>query len=318
MGNGIELTAESLRRAAMIEDGIIPPEKVEAKPETAPTSEPVEKTESNPTSTTEPKTENSPSTTEVVDKKGDSSLTTTESESPVESSDKAKEPSKYEKLKNRQQKEWDAIQQAKAESKAEKERLERERQEFMRERDEARKADQERPAGKFDATDYRNAAKQFREEGREDLAEQADKRAQEVEKYEVQSQERKVKEMGEKAWNENLNRLVDKHPDLKDSNSNLHKKVAELLNSKAVLRQYPDGIVDAVEIAQLALKTDNSTGLADEVEKLRKENAEFKKRLQPGVGSPSTPAPKKQFKDLSSAEQGAELRRMAMEFDDAN
>ena len=122
----------------------------------------------------------------------------------------------------------------------------------------------------------------------------------------------------EKAWNENLNRLVDKHPDLKDSNSNLHKKVAELLNSKAVLRQYPDGIVDAVEIAQLALKTDNSTGLADEVEKLRKENAEFKKRLQPGVGSPSTPAPKKQFKDLSSAEQGAELRRMAMEFDDAN
>lgn len=123
MGDGIELTAESLRRAAMIEDGIIPPDKVEAKPETAPTSEPVEKIESNPTSTTEPKTENSPSTTEVVDKKGDSSLTTTESESPVESSDKAKEPSKYEKLKNRQQKEWDAIQQAKAESKAEKERL---------------------------------------------------------------------------------------------------------------------------------------------------------------------------------------------------
>ncbi len=318
MGDGIELTEESLRRAAMIEDGIIPPDRVEAKTEAEPTSEPVEKTESNPTSTTEPATENSPSPAKVGDKKGDSSLTTTESESPVESSDKAKEPSKYEKLKNRQQKEWDAIQQAKAESKAEKERLERERQEFMREREEARKADQERPAGKFDATDYRNAAKQFREEGREDLAEQADKRAQEVEKYEVQSQERKVKEMGEKAWNENLNRLVDKHPDLKDSNSNLHKKVAELLNSKAVLRQYPDGIVDAVEIAQLALKTDNSTGLADEVEKLRKENAEFKKRLQPGVGSPSTPAPKKQFKDLSSAEQGVELRRMAMEFDDAN
>ena len=318
MGDVIELTEESLRRAAMIEDGIIPPDRVEAKTEAEPTSEQAENNESKPAATTEPKTENSPSTTEVVDQKGDSSLTTTESESPVESSDKAKEPSKYEKLKNRQQKEWDAIQQAKAESKAEKERLERERQEFMRERDEARKADQERPAGKFDATDYRNAAKQFREEGREDLAEQADKRAQEVEKYEAQSQERKVKEMGEKAWNENLNRLVDKHPDLKDSNSSLHKKVAELLNSKAVLRQYPDGIVDAVEIAQLALKTDNSTGLADEVEKLRKENAEFKKRLQPGVGSPSTPAPKKQFKDLSSAEQGAELRRMAMEFDDAN
>ena len=302
----------------MIEDGIIPPERVEAKTEAEPTSEPVENTESNPTSTTEPKAENSPSATEVADKKGDSSLTTTESESPVESSDKAKEPSKYEKLKNRQQKEWDAIQQAKAESKAEKERLERERQEFMREREEARKADQERPAGKFDATDYRNAAKQFREEGREDLAEQADKRAQEVEKYEVQSQERKVKEMGEKAWNDNLSRLVDRHPDLKDSNSSLHKKVAELLNSKAVLRQYPDGIVDAVEIAQLALKTDNSTGLADEVEKLRKENAEFKKRLQPGVGSPSTLAPKKQFRDLSVSEQGAELRRMAVEFDEAN
>jgi len=318
MGDGLELTAESLRRAAMIEDGIIPPDKVEAKPETAPTSEPAENNESKPASTTEPKTENSPSTTEVVDQKGDSSLTTTESESPVESSDKTKEPSKYEKLKNRQQKEWEAIQQAKAEAKAEKDRLERERQEFIREREEARKADQERPVGKFDATDYRNAAKQFREEGREDLAEQADKRAQEVERYEVQQQERRVKEVGEKAWNDNLMKMVDKHPDLKDSNSVLHKKVADLLNTKSVLRQYPDGIVDAVEIAQLALKTDHSTGLADEVEKLRKENAEFKKRLQPGVGSPSTLAPKKQFKDLSSAEQGAELRRMAMEFDDAN
>jgi len=318
MGNGIELTAESLRRAAMIEDGMIPPDKVEAKTEAEPTSEPVEKTESNPTSTTEPKTENSPSATEVVDQKGDSSLTTTQSESPVESSDKAKETSKYEKLKNRQQKEWEAIQQAKAESKAEKESLERDRNEFLREREEARKTDQERPAGKFDATDYRNAAKQFREEGREDLAEQANKRAQEVEKHEVEQQERKVKEIGEKAWNDNLTKMVERHPDLKDANSSLHKKVSDLLNTKSVLRQYPDGIVDAVEIAQLALKTDNSTGLADEVEKLRKENAEFKKRLQPGVGSPSTPAPKKQFRDLSVAEQGAELRRMAVEFDDAD
>ena len=302
----------------MIEDGIIPPDRVEAKAEAEPTSEPVEKIESNPTSTTEPATENSPSPAKVGDKKGDSSLTTTESESPVESSDKAKEPSKYEKLKNRQQKEWEAIQQAKAESKAEKERLENERQEFLREREQARKADQERPTGKFDATDYRNAAKQFREEGREDLAEQAEKKATEVEQYELKRHEQNVREHGEKAWNDNLSKMADKHPELKDAESPLHKKVSELLKTKAVLRQYADGIVDAVEIAQLALKTDNSTGLADEVEKLRKENAEFKKRLQPGVGSPSTPAPKKQFKDLSTAEQGAELRRMAMEFDDAN
>jgi len=302
----------------MIEDGIIPPERVEAKTEADPTLEPVEKTESNPTSTTEPETENSPSTADSVDQKGDSSLTTTESESPVESSDKAKEPSKYEKLKNRQQKEWEAIQQAKAEAKAEKERLENERQEFLREREQARKADQERPTGKFDATDYRNAAKQFREEGREDLAEQAEKKATEVEQYEAKQREQNIRDIGEKAWNENLAKMADKHPELKDAQSSLHKKVSELLKTKTVLRQYPDGIVDAVEIAQLALKTDHSTGLADEVEKLRKENAEFKKRLQPGVGSPSTPAPKKAFRDLPVAEQGAELRRMAMEFDDAN
>jgi len=318
MGDGIELTEESLRRAAMIEDGIIPPDRVEAKTEAKPTSEPVEKIESNPTSTTEPATENSPSSAKVGDKKGDSSLTTTESESPVESSDKAKEPSKYEKLKNRQQKEWEAIQQAKAESKAEKERLENERQEFLREREQARKTDQERPTGKFDATDYRNAAKQFREEGREDLAEQAEKKATEVEQYELKQHEQKVREHGEKAWNDNLSKMADRHPELKDAESPLHKKVSELLKTKAVLRQYADGIVDAVEIAQLALKTDNSTGLADEVEKLRKENAEFKKRLQPGVGSPSTPAPKKQVRDLSVSEQGAELRRMAVEFDEAN
>lgn len=316
MGDVIELTEESLRRAAMIEDGIIPPERVEAKTEAEPTSEPVEKIESNPTSTAEPKTENSPSPAKVEDKKGDSSLTTTQSESPVESSDNA--PSKYEKLKNRQQKEWEAIQQAKAESKAEKERLESDRQEFLREREQARKADQERPTGKFDATDYKNAAKAFREEGREDLAEQAEKKASEVEQYELKRHEQNVREHGEKAWNDNLTKMADKHPELKDATSPLHKKVSELLKSKAVLRQYADGIVDAVEIAQLTLKTDHSTGLADEVENLRKENAEFKKRLQPGVGSPSTLAPKKAFRELSVSEQGAELRRMAVEFDDAN
>ena len=171
---------------------------------------------------------------------------------------------------------------------------------------------------RFDAADYREAAKGFREEGREDLAKAAEEKAAKIETEEKQESEKRFREQSEKAWNDNLVQMAEKHPDLKDAGSKLHKKVSELLKTNAVLRSYPLGIVDAVRVATLEIQADDSTGLKDEVEKLRKENADFKKRLQPATGSPATPAAKKRFEDMNLKEQGEFLRNAALEFDRAN
>ena len=308
-----------LRKLAMIEDGVIP---AEAKAETEAQPEPkqAEHSDEQPAAQSDTKTESTAAEAVSSDQTegAESSLTTTESTKPAESSGEKpaeKQPSKFEKAKSRQQKEWEAIQEEKARQKAERDRLESERQAFLREREEARKQDSSSKS--FGAEDYRKAAKDFREEGRDDLAKAAEEKATKLEAEAKEAQERQWREQSEKAWNDNLVSVAEKHPDLKDANSKLHKKVSELLKTNAVLRSYPLGIVDAVKVATLELEAENSAGLKDEVEKLRKENVEFKKRLQPAVGAPATPAAKKRFEDLNLKEQGEFLRNAAQEFDRA-
>lgn len=318
MGATLADEGVELRKLAMIEDGLVPAE-TEAATEAPPEPKQAESTDQQPAAESN-QTETKSTTAEAVspDKtdEAQSSLTTTESTKPAESpgTDPEKQPSKFEKAKSRQQKEWEAIQEEKARQKTERERLESERQEFLREREEARNA---KPEKRFDAADYREAAKAFREEGRDDLAKSAEEKATKIETEEKQESERRYREQSEKAWNDNLVQVAEKHPELKDANSKLHKKVSELLKTNAVLRSYPLGIVDAVKVATLELSAEDSAGLQDEVEKLRKENADFKKRLQPAVGAPATPAAKKRFEDMNLKEQGELLRNAAQEFDRA-
>lgn len=320
MGATLAEEGAELRKLAMIEDGLIP---AETKTETGGTPEPkqaetIDQQPAAESTTTETKSTDAEAVSSDQTDEAQSSLTTTESSKPAESSGEKpaeeKQPSKFEKAKSRQQKEWEAIQEEKARQKAERERLESERQAFLREREEARGQKVEK---RFDAADYREAAKGFRDEGREDLAKAAEEKAAKIETEERQESERRFREQSEKAWNDNLVSMADKHPELKDAESKLHKKVSELLKTNAVLRSYPLGIVDAVRVATLELQAEDSTGLKDEVEKLRKENAEFKKRLQPAVGAPATPAAKKRFEDMNLKEQGEYLRNAAQEFDRA-
>ena len=320
MGATLAEEGAELRKLAMIEDGLIP---AETRTETGGTPEP----EQAETIDQQPAAESTQTETTSTDAgavspdqtdEAQSSLTSTESSKPAESpgdQPAEKQPSKFEKAKSRQQKEWEAIQEEKARQKAERERLESERQAFLREREEARGQKVEK---RFDAADYREAAKGFREEGREDLAKAAEEKAARIETEDRQESEKRFREQSEKAWNDNLVQMADKHPDLRDAGSRLHKKVSELLKTNAVLRSYPLGIVDAVRVATLEIQADDSTGLKDEVEKLRKENADFKKRLQPATGSPATPAAKKRFEDMNLKEQGEFLRNAALEFDRAN
>jgi hypothetical protein len=243
--------------------------------------------------------------TETVSTK--SSLTTQPDESKSESASE-KKPTRYEKAKSRLEKEWETL-------RAEKAKLQAEREAAQASVGKAASQEKQTPTRKFSAEDYREAAKSYRDEGRDDLAKLAENKAGEIEVEDRKEQEEKVKGELKAAWDKNLYEEVEANPDLKDSSTPLYKAVSEMLQNHAILRNYPAGIKDAVGIAKIRLKAEAASDLEKKVAKYESELAQLRKATTPASGQPSAPAKQKQFHELSSNEQEKELLRMAMEAD---
>jgi hypothetical protein len=243
--------------------------------------------------------------TETVSTK--SSLTTQPDESKSESASE-KKPTRYEKAKSRLEKEWETL-------RAEKAKLQAEREAAQASVGKAASQEKQTPTRKFSAEDYREAAKSYRDEGRDDLAKLAENKAGEIEVEDRKEQEEKVKGELKSAWDKNLYEEVEANPDLKDSSTPLYKAVSEMLQNHAILRNYPAGIKDAVGIAKIRLKAEAASDLEKKVAKYESELAQLRKATTPASGQPSAPAKQKQFHELSSNEQEKELLRMAMEAD---
>ena len=243
--------------------------------------------------------------TETVSTK--SSLTTQPDESKSESASE-KKPTRYEKAKSRLEKEWETL-------RAEKAKLQAEREAAQASVGKAAAQEKQTPTRKFSAEDYREAAKSYRDEGRDDLAKLAENKAGEIEVEDRKEQEEKVKGELKSAWDKNLYEEVEANPDLKDSSTKLYKAVSEMLQNHAILRNYPAGIKDAVGIAKIRLKAESASDLEKKVAKYESELAQLRKATTPASGQPSAPARQKQFHELSSNEQEKELLRMAAEAD---
>ena len=243
--------------------------------------------------------------TETVSTK--SSLTTQPDESKSESASE-KKPTRYEKAKSRLEKEWETL-------RAEKAKLQAEREAAQASVGKTASQEKQTPTRKFSAEDYREAAKSYRDEGRDDLAKLAENKAGEIEVEDRKEQEEKVKGELKNAWDKNLYEEVEANPDLKDSSTKLYKAVSEMLQNHAILRNYPAGIKDAVGIAKIRLKAESASDLEKKVAKYESELAQLRKATTPASGQPSAPARQKQFHELSSNEQEKELLRMAMEAD---
>ena len=243
--------------------------------------------------------------TETVSTK--SSLTTQPDESKSESASE-KKPTRYEKAKSRLEKEWETL-------RAEKAKLQAEREAAQASVGKTASQEKQTPTRKFSADDYREAAKSYRDEGRDDLAKLAENKAGEIEVEDRKEQEEKVKGELKSAWDKNLYEEVEANPDLKDSSTKLYKAVSEMLQNHAILRNYPAGIKDAVGIAKIRLKAESASDLEKKVAKYESELAQLRKATTPASGQPSAPAKQKQFHELSSNEQEKELLRMAMEAD---
>ncbi|NBW18888.1 MAG: hypothetical protein EBR82_64030, partial [Caulobacteraceae bacterium] len=130
---------------------------------------------------------------------------------------------------------------------------------------------------RFSAEDYREAAKSYREEGRDDLAKLADEKAVEVETEERREVEQKTQAELKSAWDKNLLEEVESNPELKDSNSALYKAVSEMLQNHAILRNYPAGIKDAVGIAKIRIKAEAASDLEKKVAEYERELAQLRK-----------------------------------------
>ena len=243
--------------------------------------------------------------TETVSTK--SSLTTQPDESKSESASE-KKPTRYEKAKSRLEKEWETL-------RAEKAKLQAEREAAQASVGKTASQEKQTSTRKFSADDYREAAKSYRDEGRDDLAKLAENKAGEIEVEDRKEQEEKVKGELKNAWDKNLYEEVEANPDLKDSSTPLYKAVSEMLQNHAILRNYPAGIKDAVGIAKVKLKAESASDLEKKVAKYESELAQLRKATTPASGQPSAPAKQKQFHELSSNEQEKELLRMAMEAD---
>ena len=230
-----------------------------------------------------------------------------------------KPKSKYTRAKKSQEranKSWKEVNAAKEDLKAEQAKLAEERQQL-----EAKKADafsdiqQRKEAAQFTPDDYEQIAKEYREEGRDDLAELALQKAQTardtIQQQEVLNAQRTVMEQ----WESNLSQQVKDNPELKDQDSELYQYTSELLDRKKILATYPEGINDAVEAAKAFLKAKKADDLEAEVNRLKKENEELNGKLQLNGTTVDQSGRLESFNDMTAERQRSELLKLVNDHD---
>ena len=263
--------ADVLRMAQASDDGVdftpTPREDEKAKVETTATEKASGDTEQKPAPAEEAETNKRGASDEVPASKEKSkeasSLTEQPSENNSESASEQKKPTRYEKAKSRLEKEWDDVREEKARLKSERESIEQAK--AQRETPQSGSEAQKTGNRRFSAEDYREAAKSYRDEGRDDLAKLAEQKSTEIESEDRKEFEQKTQAELKSAWDKNLLEEVDSNPDLKDSKSQLYKAVSDMLQNHAILRNYPAGIKDAVGLARQKLQAETASELQKKV-----------------------------------------------------
>jgi len=192
--------------------------------------------------------------------------------------------------------------------------------EFQRKIEEAEKASD--PTSPAKPEELRKFAREWEEEGKDDLAKAARVQAEKLEeklKRDAERGERRIKEFNE-TWSSSVNRMISENPELKDESSDLGKRVISLLKSEdAELRNLinatPNGFVYATQIAKMQKAAEASEALRTEIESLRKENGELRKKTSLSASGSQKPAKRKSFDEMDSRQQEAFLRSMAVDSD---
>ena len=254
-------------------------------------------------------------TVNVEDKPKEEAPEPKEQAEPSEEQPKSKY-SRAKKAQDRANKSWKEVNAAKEELKQEQAKLAADRQEL-----EAKKTDafsdiqQRKEAAKFSPDDYEQIAQEYREEGRDDLAELALQKAktakETIQQQEVLNAQRTVMEQ----WEANLSQQVKDNPSLQDQDSELYKFTSELLDRKKILATYPEGINDAVEAAKQFIKAKRVDNLEAENSKLAKQVEELNGKLQINGTTVDQSGRLESFDNMSPDRQRNELLKMVKDHD---
>ena len=147
------------------------------------------------------------------------------------------------------------------------------------------------------------------------MAKAAEGKAAEIEAEDRRETEQRTQAELKSAWDQNLLKEVEANPELKDSSTKLYKMVSQLLQTHAILRNYPAGISDAVGLAKMNMRAETASDLEKRLKDAETELQRLRKATTPAASQPSAPAKIKTFDEMSSEEQGRELLRMAAEAD---
>lgn len=192
--------------------------------------------------------------------------------------------------------------------------------EFQRKIEEAEKASD--PTSPAKPEELRKFAREWEEEGKDDLAKAARIQAEKLEgklRRNAELGERRFKEFNE-TWSSSVNRMIAENPELKDESSDLGRRVISLLKSddaelRALINSTQNGFVYATQIAKMQKAAEASEALRTEIESLRKENGELRKKTSLSASGSQKPAMRKSFNEMDSSQQEAFLRSMAVDSD---
>lgn len=222
-----------------------------------------------------------------------------------EQDDSQREKTRYQKAQERKEKSWQRLEEEKKRLAEEKAELERQRQEL-----------EQKPRSKYTAEDYEQVAKQFEEEGDDELAEQARKEAERLRSEEAEGQKRQNIQKLKQEWDSNFAKLAEEHPDLEDTDSDLYKEVLNVVQQRPMLCTYGTGINDAVDYVLSKRSAAGAAALQTELAKAKERIKELERLMTPGsAAAPGGVREPRSFQSMSLKEQGEALRRQVAQAD---
>jgi hypothetical protein len=192
--------------------------------------------------------------------------------------------------------------------------------ELQRKAEEAQKATD--PTSPAKPEELRKFAREWEEEGKDDLARNARFHAEKLEqklRSDAERGDRKVREFND-TWQSSVQRMITENPDLKDETSDLGRRVISLLKSddpelRTLINSTQNGFIYATQIAKMQKAAEESEALRTEIESLRKENGDLRKKTSLSVSGNQKPAKRKSFDEMDSRQQESFLRSMAVDSD---
>ena len=244
-----------------------------------------------------------------------------EEEKPEETQEEEQPKSKYSRAKkaqDRANKSWREVNEAKAALKKEREELDAQKKAYQDGHEKSIEEIQQRTnTSRYSPEEYESIAQEFEDEGDHANAEAARKAAKQARQTATEQEQKKQQAEFVSKWDTNWKQATASHKDLNNQESDLFKMVGQLLERKPVLTQYPEGITDAVEAADMYLKADRSSDLEKQVSDLKKQVAEYEEKLTLNGSQPGGTMQIESFDKLSADRQRDELLKAMSSADEA-